>query len=243
MLCRHQEEGAGEDLDRVYDPMIFFVRENRTQADHHLCMWMTLLQLKVKKWSLKMEYPHQNGHSKYHRRFLLVVDFQAIEDGVLFTVKIDFSHHLLQKETIVVGREQEAPVGVLRILLELTMKAVEARAILIGALFHHYDHLVLQATAQVLVTVLQEAVGGLDLPGQVQIVAVEAQEESSLVEAVEEVVMYGPLHDKNYFGNILSVYKHFMRTIKIRHRRTNLDLAVIWRQLREYFYLKKADFV
>ena len=98
MLCHHQEEGAGEDLDRVYDPMIFFVRENRTQADHHLCTWMTLLQLKVKRWSLKMEYPHPNGHSKYHRRFLLVVDFQAIEeDGVLFTVKIDFSHRLPQK--------------------------------------------------------------------------------------------------------------------------------------------------
>lgn len=54
-------------------------------------------------------------------------------------------------------------------------------------------------------TVLQEVVGGLDLPGQVQIVAVEAQEESSLVEAVVEVVMYDPLHDKNDFGNILSI--------------------------------------
>lgn len=103
MLCHHQEEGAGEDLDRVYDPMTYFVRENRTQADHHLCMWMTLLQLKVKKLSLKMEYPHQNDHSKYHRRFLLVVDFQAIEeDGVLFTVKTGFSHHLLQKVTMYV---------------------------------------------------------------------------------------------------------------------------------------------
>lgn len=100
MLCHHQEEGAGEDLDRVYDPMIFFVRENRTQADHHLCMWMTLLQRKVKKWSRKMEYPHQNGHSKYHRKFLLVVDFQAIEeDGELFTVKIGFSLRLPQKVT------------------------------------------------------------------------------------------------------------------------------------------------
>lgn len=218
MLCHHQEEGAGEDLDKVYDPMIFFVRENRTQADHHLCMWMTLLQLKVKKWSLKMEYPHQNGHSKYPRRFLLVVDFQAIEeDGVPFTVRTDFSHHLLQKETTVVGREQEAPVGVLRILLEeLTMKVAEARAILIGALFHHYDRLVLQATDQVLVTVLPEVVGDLGLPGQVQIVAVEAQEESLLVEAVVEVVMYGPLHDKHSFGNILSVYEYFLRTIKIK---------------------------
>lgn len=218
MWCHHQEEGAGEDLDRVYDPMIFFVRENRTQADHHLCTWMTLLQLRVKKWSLKMEYPHPKGHSKYHRRFLLVVDFQAIEeDGVLFTVRIGFSHHLLQKETTVVGREQEAPVGVLRILLEeLTMKVEVARATLTGALFHHYGHLVLQATAQVLVTVLPEVVGVLDLPGQVQIVAVEAQEESLLVEAVVEVVMYDPLHDKNSFGNILSVYEHFTRTIKIK---------------------------
>lgn len=83
----------------------------------------------------------------------------------------------------------------------------------------------------------------LDLPGQVQIAAVEAQEESLLVEAVVEVVMYGPLHDKNSFGNILSVYEHFMRTIKIRHWRTNLELSVIWRHLREYFYLKKAGFV
>ena len=100
LLCHHQEEGAGEDLDRVYDPMIFFVRENRTQADHHLCMWMTLLLLKVKKWSLKMEYRHQNGHSKCRRRSLHAVDFQAIgEDGVLFTVRIGFSHHLLQKVT------------------------------------------------------------------------------------------------------------------------------------------------
>lgn len=218
MLCHHQEEGAGEDLDRVYDPMIFFVRENRTQADHHLCMWMTLLQLRVKKWSLKMEYPHRNGHSKYHRRFLLVVDFQAIEeDGVLFTVRIGFSHHLLQKGTTVVGREREVPVGVHRILLEeLTMKVAEARATLTGALFHHYDHLVLQATDQVLVTALPEVVGVLDLPGQVQIVAVEAQEESLLVEAVVEVVMYDPSHDKNSFGNILSVYEHFLRTIKIK---------------------------
>lgn len=198
MLCHHQEEGAGEALDRVYDPMIFFVRGNRTQADHRLCMWMTLLQLKVKKWSLKMGYHHQNGHSKCHRRSLLVVDFQAIgEDGVLFTVRIGFSHHLLQKETTVVGREQEAPVGVLRILLEeLTMKVVEARAILTGVLFHHYDHLVPQATAQALVTVLPEVVGGLGLPGQVQIAAVEAREESLLVEAAVEVATYGPLHDK-----------------------------------------------
>ena len=49
MLCPPQEDGAEEDLDRVYDLMTFFVKENRTQADHHPCMWMTLLQLKVKK--------------------------------------------------------------------------------------------------------------------------------------------------------------------------------------------------
>jgi hypothetical protein len=109
-----------------------------------------------------------------------VVGFQEIEeDGVLFIVKIGFSHHLLQKEITVVGREQEAPVGVLRILLEeIIMKVVEARAILIGALFLHCDLLVLQATVQVLGTVLQEAVGDSDLHGRVQIVAVEAQEES-----------------------------------------------------------------
>jgi hypothetical protein len=47
-----------------------------------------------------MEYLHQNDHSKYHRRFLPVVGFQEIEeDGVLFIVKIGFSHHLLQKVT------------------------------------------------------------------------------------------------------------------------------------------------
>lgn len=65
-------------------------------------------------------------------------------------------------------------------------------------------------------TVLPEVVGDLDLPGQVQIAAVEAQEESLSVEAVVEVVMYDPLHDKNPFGNILSVYEHFMRTIKVK---------------------------
>lgn len=65
-------------------------------------------------------------------------------------------------------------------------------------------------------TVLPEVVGALDLPGQVQIAAVEAQEESLLVEAVVEVVTYDPLHDKNSFGNILSVYEHFMRMIKIK---------------------------
>lgn len=65
-------------------------------------------------------------------------------------------------------------------------------------------------------TVLPEVVGALDLPGQVRIAAVEAQEESLLVEAVVEVVTYDPLHDKNSFGNILSVYEHFMRMIKIK---------------------------
>lgn len=74
----------------------------------------------------------------------------------------------------------------------------------------------LQATAQVLVTALPEAVGDLDPHGQVPIAAVEAQEESLLVEAVAEVVMYGPSHDKSYFGNILRVYEHFMTTIKIK---------------------------
>lgn len=54
----------------------------------------------------------------------------------------------------------------------------------------------LQATAQVLVSVLPEVVGGLGLPGQAQIVAVEGREESLLVEAVVEVATYGPLHDK-----------------------------------------------
>lgn len=197
-LCHHQEEGAGEDLDRAYDPMTFFARGSRTRVGHHLCTWMTLLQLKVKKWSLKMEYPHQSGPSKCHRRFLLEVDFQAIEEAeVLFIVRIGFSRHLLQKETTAVGREQEAPVGVLRTLLEeITVKVVEARAILTGALFHHYGHSVLQAIAQVLETVLLEVVGDSDLRGLVQTVAVEAQEESSLVEAVVEVVMYGPSHDK-----------------------------------------------
>ena len=65
-------------------------------------------------------------------------------------------------------------------------------------------------------TVLPEVVGDWGLPGQVQIAAVEAQEESLLVEAVVEVVMYGPLHDKNFFGNVLSVYEHFMRTVRIK---------------------------
>ena len=100
MLCRHLEAGAGEDLDRAYGPMIFSVRESRTRAGRHLCTWMTLLQLKVKKWSLKMEYPHQDGHSKSHKRFPLVVDFQATEeDGVLFIVRTGFSHRLLRKVT------------------------------------------------------------------------------------------------------------------------------------------------
>lgn len=244
MLCHHQEEGAGEDLDRVYDPMIFFVRENRTQVDHLLCMWMTLLQLKVKKWSPKMEYPHQNGHSKYHRRFLLVAGFQAIEeDEVLFTVKIGFLHHLLQKGTTVVGREQEAPAGAPRILLEATTTRVAgARAISTGALCPRCGRSALQAIGRVLGTELLGVVGVSGLPGPAPTAAVEAPEESSLVEAVVEVVTYGPSHDEMLLGT-LSVYRHFTRTTKIRHRRTNLDLAIIWRHLREYFYLKKADFV
>lgn len=197
MWCHHQEEGAEEGLGRVAGPTTSFGRGSKTQADPRLCTLMTLSQQKVKKLSRKMEFPLQSGHSKCHRRSLLEVDFQAIEDGVPSTVRIGFSLHLLQKETTVVGKELEALVGVLRILLEeLTVKAVEARAILTGAPFRHYGHSVLQATAQVLVTVLPEAEGGLDLPGQVQIVAVEAPEESLLVEAVAEVVTCGLLHDK-----------------------------------------------
>ena len=42
------------------------------------------------------------------------------------------------------------------------------------------------------------------------LIAVEAQEESLLVEAVVEVVMYDPLHNKNSFGNILNIYEHEM---------------------------------
>lgn len=195
MSCHHLEVGAGEDLDRAYGPMIFFVKESRTQVGHHLCMWTTSLQLKVKKWSLKTEYPHPNGHSKCPRRFPLVVGFQAIEeDGAPSTVRIGFSHRLLRKETTVVGKEQEALAGVLRILLEeLTMKVVVARAILTEVLFHLYDRLALQVTDRVLGIVLLEAVGALGLPGPVQTVAVVAQEESLSVEAVAEVVMYGLL--------------------------------------------------
>lgn len=198
MLCHHHGAGAGEDLDRASGPMIFFVRGSRTRVDPRPCTWTTLLQLKAKKWSLKMEYRHRNGHSKCHRRSPPEVDFQAVEeDGVLSTVRTGFSHRLLQKETTVVGKEPEALVGVLRILLEeIIMKVVEARAILTGVLFHRYDHLVLQVTAQVLGIVLREAVGGLDLPGLAPIAAVEAQEESLLVEAVGEVDMYGLLLDR-----------------------------------------------
>lgn len=198
----------------VPPPMIFFVRESRTRVDHRLCMWMTLLQQKVKKWFLKMEYHHQNGHSKCHRRSPLVVGFQAVEeDGALSTVRTGFSHRLLRKATTVVGKEQEALVGALRILLEEhIMKVVEARAILTGVLFHHYGHLVLQVTARVLETGLLEAVGGLDHPGLVQIAAVEAQEESLLAEAVGEVAMYGLLLDRR-LGNT-QVNGHFMRKKK-----------------------------
>lgn len=197
-LCHHHEAGAGADLGRASDPMIFFVRESRTQVGHRLCTWMTLLQLKVKKWSLKMEFPNQSGHSKCHRRFLPVVDFQAIAgDGALFIVRIGSSHHLPRKGTTVVGKEPEALVGVLRILLEeIIMKVAVARAILTGVLFHHYGPLVLQVTARVLGIELPEAAGGLDLPGLVPTAAVEAPEGSLSVEAVGEVVMYGLLLDR-----------------------------------------------
>lgn len=98
MLCPRQEEGAEEDLGRGSGPMTSSVRENRTQADRLRCTWMTLSPQRVKKWSLKTESPHQSGPSKFHRRFLLGVDFQATEEDVVpFIVRIDFSHHLLQK--------------------------------------------------------------------------------------------------------------------------------------------------
>lgn len=100
MLCRHHEAGAGADLGRASDPMIFFVRESRIQVGHRLCTWMTLLQLKVKKWSLRMDFPSRSGHSKYHRRSPPAVDFQAtVGDGVLFTVRTGSSHRLPQKVT------------------------------------------------------------------------------------------------------------------------------------------------
>lgn len=245
MLCRHLEAGAGEDLDRAYGPMIFSVRESRTRAGRHLCTWMTLLQLKVKKWSLKMEYPHQNGHSKSHKRFPLVVDFQATEeDGVLFIVRTGFSHRLLRKETTVVGKEQEARVGVLRTLLEeIIMKAEGARATLTGVLFHHYGRLVLRVTALVPGIELLEAAGAWDRPGLVQIAAVEAREESLLVEAVVEAVMYGPLLDRCVLGNTPSKCTFHedknKQTLKDQFRLN----SYIWIHLREYFYLKKADFV
>lgn len=99
----------------------------------------------------------------------------------------------------------------------------------------------LQATAQVLAIELPGAAGDSDLPGQVRIVAVEALEGSSSVEAVAEVAMCGLLLDKKTLGTseLMNIYG----IIKIRPWRTNLDLAVTWRHRREYFYLKKADFV
>lgn len=191
MLCRHHEAGAEADLGRASDPMIFFVRESRTQVDHRLCTWMTLLQLKVKKWSLRMDFLSRSGHSKCHRRSLPAVDFQAIAgDGALFIVRTGSSHRPPQKGTTVVGKEPEALVGVLRTLLEeIIMKVAAARAILTGVRFHHYGHLVLQVTAQVLGIELPEAAGGSDLPGRVPTAAVEAPEGSLSVEAVGEVVM------------------------------------------------------
>lgn len=60
-----------------------------------------------------------------------------------------------------------------------------------------YTFLCFKATDRVLAIVLPEAAEELDHLGQVLIVvAVVAQEESLLVEAVEEVVMYVPSHDK-----------------------------------------------
>lgn len=60
-----------------------------------------------------------------------------------------------------------------------------------------YTFLCFKATDRVLAIVLPEAVEELDHLGQVLIVvAVVAQEGSLLVEAVEEVVMYVPSHDK-----------------------------------------------
>lgn len=59
-----------------------------------------------------------------------------------------------------------------------------------------YNFLCFKATDRVLAIVLPEAAEELDRLGQVLIVvAVVAQEESLLVEAVEEVVMYVPSHD------------------------------------------------
>jgi hypothetical protein len=55
--------------------------------------------------------------------------------------------------------------------------------------------------------------------------------------------MFGPLHDKNAFGNILNVYERIMRTKKKKTLKDQFRLSYIWRHLREYFYLKKADFV
>lgn len=123
------------------------------------------------------------------------MDFQAIEEGgALSTVRTGFSHRLLQKGTTAVGKEPEALVGVLRTLLEeITMKVVEARAILTGVLCHRYGHSVLQATARVPGTVLLEAVGGSGLPGLAPIAAAEAHEGSLLAEAVGEVAMCAPL--------------------------------------------------
>lgn len=60
-----------------------------------------------------------------------------------------------------------------------------------------YTFLCFKATDRVLAIVLPEAVEELDRLGQVLIVvAVVAQEGSLLVEAVDEVVMYVPSHDK-----------------------------------------------
>lgn len=194
-LCHHHEAGAGVDLGRASDPMIFFVRESKTQAGRRLCTWTTLSRLRVKKWSRRTEFPSPSGHSKCRRRSLPVVDFQAIAgDGALFTVRTGSSHRLPRKGTTVAGKEPEDRVGVLRILLEEIITKVAAdRAILTGVLFHHYGHLVLQVTAQVLGIELPEAAGGSDLPGLAPTAAAGAPEGSLSVEAVGEVVMYGLL--------------------------------------------------
>lgn len=98
MLCPLLEEEAGEDLDRVFDRMTFFVRENRIQADLLLCTWTILLPQRAKKWLLQMGYHHQKGHQKYHRKFLHVGDSQGIvEDAAHFTVRTGSLLHLLPK--------------------------------------------------------------------------------------------------------------------------------------------------
>lgn len=121
---------------------------------------------------------------------------------MLFIVRTGFSHRLLLKETTAVGKEQEARVGVLRILLEeIIMKVEEARAILTGVLFHRYGRLVLQVTGLVPGTERLEAVGGSGHPGLAQTVAAEARGASLSVEAAVGAVTYGPLLGRRARGN------------------------------------------